>query len=196
MSQNSDATSSATGPIGGPVSTEPLPPALVPSKPRALTSSERWRLWPILVQIGKQWGNLGQGSAAIRSSWLEFLDAKTTKAPSYAGEYENALVVMHELKAIYGEDEAFRRLFFDNGIPSGDPTTRVAHVKRFVVDEFIKMQVVAGGFRRFVGIDDRDQGEIVNYNGFVGGSRFNRIRRVRSATPPPAGGTMGGSSDA
>ena len=175
---------------------EAIPPALIPSKPRALTPSERWRLWPIFVQIGKQWGNLAYDSAAIRSSWLEFLDAKTTKEPSYVGEYVNALNVMRELRKLYGEDEAYRRLFFDNGIPSGDPTTRVAHVKRFVVDEFIKMQVVAGGFRGFVRPDDRATGEIVNYNGFVGGSRFNRIRRVRSATPPPAGGTIGGGSSA
>jgi hypothetical protein len=197
VSQDPDSTSLATGPIGGPVSTAPLPPALIPSKPRDLTPSELWRLWPILVQIGKQWGNLGYGSAAIRSSWLEFLDAKTTKEPSYVGEYVNALVVMRELKAIYGgEYEAFKRLLFDNGIPPGDPTTRVAHVKRFVVDEFIKMQVVAGGFRGFVRPKDRATGEIINYNGFVGGSRFNRIRRVRSATPPPAGGTVGGGSGA
>lgn len=196
MSQNSDPTSSEKGLIGGLVSKEALPPKLIEAKPRALTASERWRLWPILVQIGKQWGNLGYGSAAIRSSWLEFLDAKTTKEPSYVGEYVNALNVIRELRDLYGEDEAYHRLFFDNGIPSGDPTTRVAHVKRFVVDEFIKMQVVAGGFRGFVHPDDRAMGEIVNYNGFVGGSRFNRIRRVRSATPPPAGGTVGGGSGA
>jgi hypothetical protein len=196
MSQNSDPISSENGLIGGPVSKEALPPKLIEAKPRALTAKERWDLWPILVQIGKQWGNLAYGSAAIRSSWLEFLDARTTKEPSYVGEYVNALNVMRELCELYGEDEAYRRLFFDNGIPSGDPTTRVAHVKQFVIDEFIKMQVVAGGFRGFVRSEDRATGEIINYNGFVGGSRFNRIRRVRSATSPPAGGTVGGGSGA
>ncbi|MGZ6992284.1 MAG: hypothetical protein ACXVKJ_14310, partial [Ilumatobacteraceae bacterium] len=113
---------------------------------------------------------------------------------SYVAEYENALGVVEELVALYGKPAAFTKLFLDNGIPkvvaNGYPVvnldTRLAHAKHFVVDEFIRVQVVAGGFKQFIEPKPTKvrPDYIVNYNGFVAGSRFNRIIPVRSYEPP------------
>ena len=94
-------------------------------------------------------------------------------APSYIGEYVNAVYVVRELINIYGEEIAFSRLFLSNNIPPGAPTSRLAHAKVYVVDEFITMQVMASGFKHFGG---------VNYAGYVKGSRYNLVPQVRAYT--------------
>ena len=64
--------------------------------------------------------------------------------------------------------------------------TRLAHAKHFVVDEFIRVQIVAGGFKNFIRPHETDirPENIVNYNGFIAGSRFNRIKPARSYEEP------------
>ena len=59
---------------------------------------------------------------------------------------------------------------------STHPNTRLGHAKHYVIDEFISVLVLAGGFRGLAGW---------NYKGFLGGSRFNRAARV---VRPAAGG--------
>lgn len=82
-------------------------------------------------------------SSNLKSSWLDLIKAKTACAPNYTGEYTNAVYVVQELIDMYGEADAFTKLFLSNDIPPGPPTTRLAHAKRYVIDEFIKMQVMA-----------------------------------------------------
>lgn len=170
--------------IGGPLSSAAVPSTLLDTENRVLSDADRDELWKLLVAIGKAWQNLPYNSAAIRSSWLEFVAAKTEVDPSYVGEYTNAAAVLRELQTLYGEEEAYDRLFFANEIPAGPPTTRLAHLKTFVVDEFIRMQIVASGFKDFVGYSRREDGN-PNYNGYVGGSRYNLVARVRRATDQP-----------
>lgn len=161
--------------IGGTVCHLSVAATLIDSEDRLLTEYEREKLWEIFVQIGKTWQNID--SVTVRSSWLEFLHAKTSSNPSYVGEYANAIAVLQELESMYGSEEAYRKLFFDNGIPDGPPTTRVAHAKIYVIDEFIRMQVVAGGFKGFI------KPTALNYKGYVGGSRYNEQSRVRAFDP-------------
>jgi hypothetical protein len=153
----------------------PLDAGLLAGKRRILTDHERSVLWRIFMEIGRCWNNVLNDSDNLKSSWLEFIEAKTSSQPSYTAEYSNAVLVVGELITEYGEKEAFTRLFLGNGIPIGPPLTRLAHAKQYVVDEFIRVNIVAGGFRSFGG---------KNYNGYLGGSRYNEMSVVRDYKPP------------
>lgn len=194
--------------IGGEICKQQLASQLLPAEPRELTRAEIDGLWRIFAAIGTVWKNTVHDSAGLKSSWLEFLTAKTMIRPSYVAEYVNALEVVEELIRMYGETEAFEILFLANdnpvdkeGIPLTKPLfkdrddnpitkndiqikldTRLAHAKHFVVDEFIRVQIVAGGFKNFIRPQQMNEirpENIVNYNGFIAGSRFNRIKPVR-----------------
>ena len=189
--------------IGGEVCKQRLATQLLPAEPRRLTRTEIDGLWRIFVAIGRVWKNTVHDSAGLKSSWLEFLTARTTSRPSYVAEYVNALEVVAELISIYGDSEAFENLLLDNhrpvddrGTPLDKPLakdgagikldTRLAHAKHFVVDEFIRVQIVAGGFRNFIRpLEPEIRPENnVNYNGYISGSRFNRIKPVRPFEEP------------
>lgn len=162
--------------IGGPFSRGVVPAELLDHEDSVLSAGTIEGLWNIFVEIGRCWQNVDDDSAGLRSSWLEFIHAKTTQPPSYVGEYCNAVSVVQELIALYGSS-ACVLLFFKSGVPDGPPTTRLAHAKRYVVDEFIRMQIVASGFRGFV------KPRSLNYNGFIRGSRFNERPRARMDEP-------------
>jgi hypothetical protein len=189
--------------IGGEVCKQRLATQLLPAEPRRLTRAEIDGLWRIFAEIGRVWSNVFYDSAGLKSSWLEFLTARTTIRPSYIAEYVNALEVVAELIGLYGEPRAFDILFLDNrdpvdsaGVPLDKPfakdkaglklDTRLAHAKHFVVDEFIRVQIVAGGFRNFIrpSVPEIRPENNVNYNGYISGSRFNRIKPVRPYEEP------------
>jgi hypothetical protein len=177
--------------FGGEICKQPLASRLLLAEPRELTRAEIDGLWRIFVAIGTTWENTAHDSAGLKSSWLEFVKEKTIRRPSFVAEYVNALEVMDELDHIYG-NVAFPRLFLDNGIPldrHGAPAsldTRLAHAKHFVVDEFIRVQIIAGGFKNFIRPDSTEirPDNIVNYNGFIAGSRYNLIKPVRPYKEP------------
>jgi hypothetical protein len=172
-----DNTGEKNGLIGGQVCHLQVPATLIDPEDNLLTFREREKLWGIFIEIGQAWENMGDKSANVKSSWLEFIHAKTAQQPSYVGEYANAIAVVQELETMYGREQAFQKLFFDSGIPDGPPTTRLAHAKVYVINEFIRMQVVAGGFKGFV------KPTALNYKGYVGGSRYNLESRVRDYEP-------------
>jgi hypothetical protein len=144
-------------------------------------------LWQLFQAIGRAWGDLhpaAQDASTLKSSWLEFIAAKTDTDPSYTAEYASAAMVVRELQDVYPDgDQAFEKLFFDNGIPPGPPTSRLAHAKKYVVDEFIRVNVVASGFRSFGPAGGRGR----NYKGYIGGSRYNLRARVRNYEPSGTG---------
>lgn len=163
--------------IGGEYCYDELDPQLIPQEQQELTQYERDRLWRLFQKIGLCWDDLyykSTDSSNLRSSWLEFIEAKTKHEPTYIAEYSNAVHCVDELVEIYGEDTAYTLLFLANGIPEGPPITRLAHAKRYVVDEFIRVNIVASGFRSFGG---------ENYKGYIGGSRYNLEPRVRAYRP-------------
>ncbi len=163
--------------IGATVSHDAIPATLIDPESITLSESDRQALWDLFVAIGRCWGNLDHDSSSVKSSWLEFIEAKTQSAPSYFGEYRNAITVMRELQDLYGPDNAYAFLLLRSGVPDGPPTSRLAHVKKYVVDEFIRVQVVAGGFKGF------GAPAPLNYNGYLGGSRYNRLPRVTAWVP-------------
>ncbi len=174
-------------PIGGKFCSDPIPPGLIRSEGQEMTVLERETLWELFQAIGTHWSDLhprAADSSTLRSSWLEFLDAKTNHDPSYTAEYANAVMVINELKSIYPHElEAYGMLFFEHGLPDGPPMTRLAHAKTYVVNEFIRVNVVASGFRSFGRPDNNGR----NYKGFLGGSRFNLRARVRDFVPSKEG---------
>lgn len=158
---------------------------MLSAEPRELAPAEIEQLWELFHAIGMYWQNTSNDSVGQRSSWTEFIALRAVQKPSYVAEYENALSVMDELEAECGEN-AFQMMFQHKLEDREKPRTRMDHVKRFVVNEFIRMQIVAGGFRGF-GSDiegkNREKLRPLNYNGFVRGSRYNRIVQVRAYVP-------------
>jgi hypothetical protein len=160
--------------LGGEYCKTEVSADLLPGDIQELTAREMEVLWRLFQEIGRAWACTRSDCINIRSDWLEFIHAKTRVAPSYTGEYSNAVSCVSELILRYGEKEAFRKLFFDNELPDpkAPPLTRVAHCKVYVVNEFIRVQVAKEGFKSWQGS---------NYKGYVGGSRFNRKPRARVA---------------
>ncbi|NMH89914.1 hypothetical protein [Flavivirga algicola] len=168
--------------IGGAVCNETLSAGLIFAEGQSLTHQNKEALWEIFEAIGASWANTIYNSNNQRSSWYEMLKAKTENAPNYAGEYVNAIYVINELKAMYGTEDAYKKLFFESGIDNNaPPTTRLAHCKIYVVNEFIRMQITAGGFKSWGTKYDGEQAR--NYHGFLGGTRYNRTPRVRAYNP-------------
>jgi hypothetical protein len=153
------------------------------------------RLWKIFVEIARTWGDPKTDPMPQRSQWLEFVQLRTGREPSYLEEYHNALRVLDDLKAQHGRN-AVTKLVRDPGIKSDDPaTTPLAHAKKYVVEEFIRVWLATGGFRAY---------GAGNYNGYISGSRFGVRPSYRQyqapvevSASPPAGtpadtGTNGG----
>jgi hypothetical protein len=171
--------------LGETIANQELPAHLLPSSTGPLEAAEIEGLWEVFVHIGRTWGAEGADPLYQRSQWLEFLQVKTQQAPSYLQEYRSGLEVLAELYRLHGE-EMWQKLFFDHGTTS-PPTTRLAHLRTFVVEEFIKVWLTSGGFKTY---------GAGNYNSYVSGSRFAvRLPYRRAAsepqTPRPQTGPLG-----
>jgi len=174
-------------PVGLPIAASRVDANLLDHEDDFLSAPARGTLWEIFVEIGRAWGNVPRDSAGLRSTWLEFIEAKTKSPPSYIGEYANAVSVMQELIAVLGREQAYHMLFFGSGVPDGPPVTRLAHLKKYVVDEFIVVQITASGFRGFVD-SQFSSNRPLNYAGFIRGSRYNEQPMAR-LYDPAAGAT-------
>jgi len=159
-------------------------------EPAVLTSEQIDKLWILFEQIGKNWKDVHNDSKSLKSSWLEMVKVKTESSPSYYAEYVNAIKVIDELINCYGEEQAFKWLFFEYKIPpllkNLDLSTLLSHCKYYVVDEFIRMYVLAGGFKYFGNKDSSNGQPIVqgvNYKGFIKGGRQSNYPLVRTYIP-------------
>ena len=154
---------------GPPFHLEPMPPTMIVGGDQPLTAVERRELWGLFEGIAQTWGRPSTDAAGhhppraidMHSSWTDFVEARITTQPSYVGEYSNGVEVIADLRRI-DPDGWLQRLLF--AVVPGPPADRLQHTKRWVVDEFITVWVVAGGFRTFAGR---------NHNGYLGGSRFD-----------------------
>ena len=168
--------------IGGKFCKKEIGPSLLNAAGQTLTQTEIDKLWKLFQAIGIFWKDLHPkktDSSNLKSSWFDFLNAKTGSDPSYVAEYSNAVLCVDELIEVYGEAQAYELLFVDHGIPDGPPQSRLAHAKKYVVDEFIRVNVVASGFKSFGGPDYHG----INYKGYLGGSRYNLRARVKFYEP-------------
>lgn len=161
------------------IASERIGPELIPSACGSLDDPEIECLWELFQQIGRTWNNVAGDSAGQRSSWLEFLALRCTVDPSYLGEYRNAVQITNAYVDQLGLIDGYRRLLVDKQLcveaaKQANVETRLHHVKHYVVNEFIHVQIVTGGFRGFGG-----ENRAYNYNGFVRGTRYNRTHTVR-----------------
>jgi hypothetical protein len=118
----------------------------------SLRSDEVRDLWKIFEHIGTTWDNEDLTTIDSRQDLERILDLKTEIVPSYLTEYREAVRIFRNLRAQFGEQEALRRILFE------EPDARL---RQYVVVEFLRLQVAAGGFLRFGGYR--------NYPGFPGG---------------------------
>jgi len=130
-----------------------------PEKVGSLRAKDFHELWSIFTYIGRRW-QTGEFSNVTMRGLRAVVRYKTTLTPSYLTEYKEAAEILRCLKAELGEQKALEQLFF---VPQGATdffSSRLGHVRRFVITEFIRYQVLQGAFRKF---------GYVNYRGFRGG---------------------------
>lgn len=175
------------------------PGDILPANGRPLSSGELERLWQIFSAINQKWSlfcdDAGEASEhalyRVRSSWREFVRLRADpehpwQGVSYIAEYENAIEVVARLKQAK-PDRAFELLFAvgtkDAEAPpanAGISAESLRHAKHFVVDEFMSVMVVTGGFKHFGGR---------NCNGYMAGSRSNRTTSISGPFTYPERGS-------
>lgn len=130
-----------------------------PQRLGKLTHAEAQELWSVFVHIGAAWGNAKYCILQDIEALRPILDAKTDNLPSYLYEYQSAIEVLAQLRQQYGHQEALQKFLF----AQPDSCAR-----KYVVAEFINLQISQGGFRRF---------GYKNYVGFMGGP-FDDVSRL------------------
>ncbi|MGD9644713.1 MAG: hypothetical protein AB7U73_03310 [Pirellulales bacterium] len=145
---------------GAPTADE-LPERLLPARPGRLTPAELRPLWELFAAIGDAWSDGSLPPERQRSHWLEFIEVRTLTEPSYVAEYRSALLALEELRQQHGSG-MWQELFFGE-TRTAPLTTRRGHLRRYVVEEFIRVWLTSGGFKEF---------GAGNYNSFVSGSRY------------------------
>ena len=151
---------------------------------RLLEQSELNKLWQIIELIGKAW-SLETSIGRLRGQWVDMIEARCesvtgnrnhSHAPrriSFVSEYINSIRVLDELEKSLTEAMIIDRLFFSKYPDS--PITRQDHMKKFVIDDFIKFLILSGGFKQF------GDGKLstANYRAYMKGSRFAEQPPVR-----------------
>ena len=139
-------------------------------KSERLSPEETDELWKLFNAIHAIWG----GSTDCRvedmaSRWREFIELKVSESPSYLKRYMAACVLLANLRASHG-DGLYQYLLVDGKLHR-ESNRGLIELKRYVIDEFIRVYISSGGFRSFGG---------KNYGGFVSGSRFRSQRPYRT----------------
>jgi hypothetical protein len=136
---------------------------------QSLSAHEMGGLWTLFLAIHDSWGSEACRPDDMASQWREFVQLKVNGSPTYLEHYRSASALLDELRQTHG-DRLYRFIFFDGELHR-HADARLAVLKRYVIDEFIRVYVSLGGFRSFGG---------KNYTGFVSGSRYRSQRPYRS----------------
>ncbi|WP_145418508.1 hypothetical protein [Planctomycetes bacterium K23_9] len=134
-----------------------------------MKSEEMDELWELFNAIHRIWGSEACRIEDMASRWREFVLLKLSESPSYVEHYQDGCKLLSELRDQYGKN-LYQYLLLDGQLHR-QTNSRIADLKRFVIDEFIRVYVSSGGFRSFGG---------KNYTGFVSGSRFRSQRPYRT----------------
>jgi hypothetical protein len=150
-----------------------LPSEILPSPGNPLSNSQINTLWSIFQAIVVHW-DLAIEVELLRSRWLDMIEARSSGAPDYRGEYVNAVEVYEALVQKLGEPAAISKIYQDTSVTSAEQaTTKLGHAKFYVANDFVRCFVATGGFRGFVS-------NARNYTGFMGGSRYREWAPVRT----------------
>lgn len=137
--------------------------------PHSLTGNEMESLWELFSAIHRSWGSEACRPEDMASQWREFVQLKVSNSPSYLEHYRQACKHLDELRQKHG-DRLYQYLLLEGELHRL-MNSRFAALKRYVVDEFIRVYVSLGGFRSFGG---------KNYSGYVAGSRYRSQRPYRT----------------
>lgn len=116
------------------------------------------QLWQLFTRMAARW----QMRVDLDEAGLaEFLRAKTAEAPSYLTEYRAAGEILDEVEHEMRRDPmAFDQLFrMPTGLAAFE-STRLGRLQKYVIGEFLELQMAHGGFRDF---------GYRNYRGYAGG---------------------------
>ena len=130
-----------------------------PNKVATLKAKDFQQLWSIFNWIGRKWDDKEfclVGEKELKST----LSLKTSSIPSYFTEYCEAAKILRCLTAELEEQKALEQLFFVPADTTNFYSTRLGHIRQFVITEFIRYQVSQGAFRKF---------GYMNYRGYAGG---------------------------
>ncbi|MEQ1711741.1 MAG: hypothetical protein ABL908_10100 [Hyphomicrobium sp.] len=137
---------------------------------RSLTDAEKATLLRLFGRIAQHW-KFKISPTQIEPFARDLIEARSVSIPSYRPEYLNAAMLYQAMEAEAALDKD-KVIFTDTIVEDGSAaTTRLQHMKWYVVNEFITCFVALGGFKDFGGR---------NYKGFMGGSRFGDTPPVRT----------------
>lgn len=124
-------------------------------------------LWRLFQGIHETWGENQSRVENMASGFREFVSVKSNEPDSYLNEYRSACVTLKQLREIHGE-KLYEYILLDPTVIADVQTnygSPVSRLRKFVVEEFIRVYVASGGFRSYGG---------KNYGGFVSGSRYRQ----------------------
>ena len=111
-----------------------------PEKTGILPPQDMHDIWSIFNYIGQAWQNGEFCNIKTEQDLKPIIDLKTSQVPSYLTEYQEAIAFFRDLKSKYGEQEALRKLFFEESLP---------RIRQYVLSEFLYLQISQGGFLKF-----------------------------------------------
>ncbi len=129
-------------------------------------------LWKLFVAIHQIWGESQARVEDMASGFREFVSVKCENPHSYLDKYRSACVTLKQLREIH-RDNLHTYLLLDPDVIAdvhANSESPVSRMRKFVVEEFIRVYVASGGFRSYGG---------KNYGGFVSGSRYRQIPPYR-----------------
>lgn len=152
------------------IANENVGASILTSPDRSLTDAENATLLRLFGQIAQHW-LFTIAPAQIEPFVRDLIEARSVSVPSYRPEFLNAVMVCQAMEAEVTLD--IRKVIFADTIveEASAATTRLEHLKWYVVNEFIACFVALGGFKEFGGR---------NYKGFMGGSRYGDTHPVRT----------------
>jgi hypothetical protein len=125
------------------------------------------QLWQLFTRMAARWQMAGEVELD-ENAFAQIIRAKTTLAPSYLTEYREARGILEEVERDMARDAAaFDQLF---AVPIGLESfelTRLGRLQKFVIGEFLELQMAYGGFRAF---------GYRNYRGWAGGPLSDTAR--------------------
>jgi len=152
---------------------EELSVVMLAAGDQPLSGEEVDVLWSLFSAIATHWQVEKIDPELMRSRWLDMLGARSSGQVDFRGEYRHAAEVWKLMVDKLTEPVAITKLFADTVVTKEDQAkSRIAHVKFYVANDFIRCFVAKGGFRGFVE-------NARNYTGFMGGSRFGEWAPVR-----------------
>jgi hypothetical protein len=153
---------------------EALPVDMLTAGDQPLSREEVDALWSMFRAISVHWQMEKIDPELMRSRWLDMLEARCSGQVDFRGEYRHAAEVWKLMVDKLTEPIAVTKLFTETVVTKEDQAkSRIAHVKFYVANDFIRCFVAKGGFRGFVE-------KARNHTGFMGGSRFREWPPVRT----------------